>query len=324
MNIAIVHGQIDAAAAKDEQDTLVEVQTVAAALTELGHQPVAVPIGLNLAAAAAELRRLSPARVFNLAETLDGQGRFIQVVPALLESLQLPYTGATADAIFLTSNKLLAKKLLRGANLPTPRWLTVTAAPNDETFSAGLYILKSVWEHASIGLADDSVRHADTAADLRRALGNFRERLRGDCFAEQYIDGREFNVTLLDSRTGPEVLPPAEICFVDYPADRRKIVDYAAKWDEASFACQHTQRRFDFPAADAPLLERLKTLAQACWQTFELRGYARVDFRVDAAQAPYILEINTNPCLAPDAGFIAATRQAGYQLNQVIERILTV
>lgn len=90
MNIAIVHGQIDAAAAKDEQDTLVEVQTVAAALTELGHQPVAVPIGLNLAAAAAELRRLSPARVFNLAETLDGQGRFIQVVPALLESLQLP------------------------------------------------------------------------------------------------------------------------------------------------------------------------------------------------------------------------------------------
>jgi D-alanine-D-alanine ligase len=63
-------------------------------------------------------------------------------------------------------------------------------------------------------------------------------------------------------------------------------------------------------------------VAQQCWQLFGLRGYARIDFRVDEAQQPYVLEINTNPCLSPDAGFLAAAGQAGLSLTDVVQRII--
>ena len=119
-----------------------------------------------------------------------------------------------------------------------------------------------------------------------------------------------------------EVLPPAEIEFRAFPIDRPRIVGYQAKWDEQSVEYQQTPRRFDFPPGDWPLLNRLRELSQQCWNRFGLRGYARVDFRVDADGVPWILEINTNPCLSPNAGFAAAVQQAGIPYEQVLARIL--
>ena len=83
-----------------------------------------------------------------------------------------------------------------------------------------------------------------------------------------------------------------------------------------------TPRRFDFPDPDRGLLETLKDLALRCWELFALRGYARVDFRVDAAGQPWVLEVNTNPCLSPDAGFLAAAARAGLSPTEVVRRIV--
>src|SRR5262249_28596630 len=146
----------------------------------------------------------------------------------------------------------------------------------------------------------------------------WRNRVGVECFAEEYIAGREFNLSLLTSQHGdgiPQILPPAEIDFSSFPTDRPRVVDYAAKWDERSFAFQNTPRRFDFQDADQPLLDILKTLAIECWKLFDLRGYARVDFRVDREGRPWILEVNTNPCLSPDAGFAAALAQANISFD---------
>jgi D-alanine-D-alanine ligase len=101
-----------------------------------------------------------------------------------------------------------------------------------------------------------------------------------------------------------------------------RIVDYRAKWDEAAFEYHHTPRRFDFDSTDSRLLERLKTLARQCWHYFGLAGYARVDFRVDHEGNPWILEINANPCLSPDAGFAAALEKAGIAYVDAIGRII--
>jgi D-alanine-D-alanine ligase len=163
---------------------------------------------------------------------------------------------------------------------------------------------------------------AESTSTLHQALKEQRAHLGGEGFAEVYIEGREFNLSLLAGPRGPEILPPAEVCFDTYPQEKLRIVDYRAKWEEGSFEYQHTPRRFDFPRTDDVLLQRLKTLAKACWKLFGLRGYARVDFRVGRAQTPWILEVNANPCLSPDAGFIAAATQAGLTLHQVIERIM--
>jgi len=70
------------------------------------------------------------------------------------------------------------------------------------------------------------------------------------------------------------------------------------------------------------LLGALKAFAIQCWQIFNLKGYARVDFRVDYGNHPYVLEINANPCLSPDAGFMAAAERAGLSMKDVVQRII--
>jgi len=119
-----------------------------------------------------------------------------------------------------------------------------------------------------------------------------------------------------------EILPVAEIVFEDFPKGMSRVVGYEAKWHEDSFAYVHTVRRFPEDPADAALLERVGKLAEAAWRICGLRGYARIDFRLDEDGNPCVLEVNANPCLAADAGFMAAAAKAGLTPGDVIGRIL--
>ena len=102
------------------------------------------------------------------------------------------------------------------------------------------------------------------------------------------------------------------------------MVGFRAKWQEDSEEYRNTPRRFEFVPGDTPLLAELENLARRCWHLFHLAGYARVDFRVDPDGRPFVLEVNTNPCLSPDAGFAAALDRAGISYNHGIRRILTI
>jgi D-alanine-D-alanine ligase len=323
MRIAVVHNAVPADGAPDEQDVLAQVDTVTDALRQLGHKPVRLACGLNLSRVQSELHAVGPHLVFNLVESLDGTGRLIHLFPFMLDAMALPYTGAGAEALMLTSNKLLAKSLMESAGLPTPAWVASRAArglglirrPRE---NPSRWIVKSVWEHASVGLDAESVLETASSHLLETLLEERAPRLGGACFAETFIDGREFNLSLLEGPDGPRILPPAEIIFQGYEAGQVRIVDYQAKWDPDSYAYNHTPRRFDFEPADEGLLEALRSLALECWHLFGLGGYARVDFRVDRRNRPWILEINANPCLSADAGFAAAVHQAGLSLTEAV------
>ena len=106
------------------------------------------------------------------------------------------------------------------------------------------------------------------------------------------------------------------------PVGKPRMVGYRAKWVEGSFEYGNTPRRFEFPPEDAGLLRSLVSLSRECWRVFDLRGYARVDFRVDASGRPWVLEINTNPCISPDAGFMAAAERDGLSIEDVVRRIV--
>lgn len=316
--VAILYGEVAPEAGPDEEDVLVEVDVVQQALTGLGYRPVPVPLTLDLGRARTRLMHLRPAFVFNLVESIEGQGRLIHLAPSLLEALGLPYTGASARATWLTSQKPMAKRLMAAAGVATPSWAEGDAARAPDWDAPS--IVKSVWEHASIGIDGESI-----VAERRKVAAIIRRRQRqlgGEWFAERFVDGREFNLSLLAAPLGVELLPPAEMWFRDYPPDKPRIVDYAAKWHAGSFEFQNTVRRFDFPPADRPLLERVAATALACWRLFGLGGYARVDIRVDAEGVPWVLEVNINPCLSPDAGFLAAAGRAGLGLPAVVERIV--
>ncbi len=318
--VAIVYGAVGADAAPDEQDVLVEVSTVQQALVALGFAAFAVPLTLDLEAVRWRLMHLRPTFVFNLVESVDGLGRLIHLAPALYEALGLPYTGAGGEAVYLTSSKPLAKRLMAGAGIPTPDWISPVAHRSSVPAFAGPYIVKSVWEHASIGIDDTSV--VDDWRKVPALARQRRQRLGGEWFAERFIEGREFNLSLLGGPDGVELLPPAEMLFVDYPAGKRRIVDYAAKWHAGSFEFRNTVRRFEFPQQDRALLAQLEAVARSCWTLFGLRGYARVDCRVDADGRPWVLEVNINPCLSPDAGFAAAAARAGLDLVAAVHRIV--
>lgn len=314
---AIVHGVVAHAPSPDEADTLRQAEEIGAALRSLGYTVDVVPVGLDLSVLA-PLAESRPEVVFNLVEALDGKGSLVHLVPAVLESFGLRVTGCSSAALFAASNKPFAKNLMRQAGIPTPDW----SMRGDKPAGDGTWIVKSVWEHASIGLDAGSVvpggMVSATLADRARRFG-------GEWFAERYIEGREFNIALLGGPAGtgdPQVLPIAEMTFQNFPAGVPRIVDYAAKWDETSAAYRNTVRRFEFSDEDLPLRARLAEVSVACWRCFGLGGYARVDFRVDAQDRVWALEVNANPCLAGDAGYMAAAERAGLTLPQVVARLL--
>lgn len=307
--VALMHSVIAPDAPPDEQDTLAQVHTIARALRRLGLRVATLPFTRDLATASVRLRRLRPDCVFNLVESVDGRGEAIHLAPSLLAALGVPYTGCDTRAMLLSADKCSAKRLMSGARIATP------ALFEDDPAGSTRWIVKSVWEDASIGIdAHSIVGTARCATEMAARAARFG----GEWFAEGFVDGREFNIAVLGSARGPRVLPIAEMCFIDFPAHMPRIVDYAAKWDESSFAYHNTRRSFEFPASDAGLLGRLEALALRCWQVFGLAGYARVDVRVDADGKPWVLELNANPCLAPDAGFTAAAERAGMDYTALV------
>jgi D-alanine-D-alanine ligase len=327
MRVAVVHNEVAGDDAPDAKDVLVQVETVAAALDSLGHKVIRLGCTLDLAEMQRKLTSFAPQLVFNLVESLGGYGSLIHLFPSLLEAFQLPYTGSGAEAIRLTSNKTAAKDKMQEAGLPTPAWYGPypgggVQGREDVSVPDRTWIIKSLWEHASIGLDTDSLVQTGKASALIAEMAKRASSLGGAWFAEEFIGGREFNLSLLAGKSGPVVLPPAEICFDEFDPAKPRIVDYRAKWAEDSFEYHNTPRNFDFDADDASLLAELERLARRCWDVFSLRGYARVDFRVDPDNQPWILEINANPCISPDAGFAAALSRAGVSFNEAVQAIV--
>lgn len=319
--IVILHSDVSSEAGQDELDCLRQADSIAEALRKLNYEPVLLPFGLNLNHTITLLQSLKPLAVFNIVETLDARGSLIYFAPAILDALQLPYTGCGTEAIFQTSNKPLAKNILRNHGIATPDWIEQDGRAFLREAAAQM-IIKSSWEHASIGLDENSLIPYKDPTSLLTEIQTRKGKLGGACYAEAYIDGREFNIALISDKAGARVLPVAEMLFQNYAPDKLKIVDYKAKWDEGSFEYNNTVRRFDFPEEDSGLLSSLREISLLCWQIFSLKGYARVDFRVDAQGNPWVLEINTNPCLSPDAGFAAALDQAKIDYHEAVGLIL--
>ncbi|RJX35015.1 MAG: D-alanine--D-alanine ligase [Desulfarculus sp.] len=320
MRLSLLHDAVPAGAPPDLADNLAQAQQMAAALARLGHEASLCAWQDSPAASLARLAAQRPQAVFNLVETPLGRASRIHAAPIFLERAGLAFAGAGGRAMLITSHKLLAKRALATAGLPTPAWRTMGGRGQGP--ERGPWLIKAVWEHGSVGIDENSLAPAHDPARLSAALAAKAAQVGGPCFAEAYVEGREFNLALLAGPNGPELLPPAEILFEGYSPGQLRVVGYRAKWEAGSFEYQHTPRRQEFPAADQALLGELGGLARRCWGLFGLRGWARVDFRVDRAGRPFILEVNANPCLAADAGFMAAAQRAGLDQAAVAGRIL--
>ncbi len=327
LRILLVHDELPPNPRPDELDSLAQAASIAETLHVLGHEVETLASGYDLGPLAARLTARPPDLVFNTMESLGGHTRLLATVPRLAEAFGVPVAGCSAEGIHVSSHKVLAKRILSDAGLPTPAWRTLEQLRAGEGLP-GPVILKSAWEHASIGIDDGAVlAEGGDAADVAARLEARLPALGGEGFVEAYIDGRELVVGLLppgpdDDPTTPLTLPPSELEFVDWPEGKPKLIGFACKWDEDSLEYERTVRRLDFDACDHALLEELQRLAVAAWRALDLRGHARVDFRVDLAGRPWILEVNANPCITPDAGFSAMAERPGIAYDDMIRRIV--
>ena len=316
MRILILHSDVPPDAPPDDQDTLRQAAAVSESLTRLGHEASACAFEPDPAALEAMLARDCPDLVFNLVETVWGSGVHGPMAPAMLTRLGVPFTGCAASAIGACGDKVFAKRLMAGAGLPTPEW---SEAPGWRGIGDGCWIVKSASEDASLGLDDGAVvRGREAVAARAQACA---ARYGGRWFAERYVDGREFNVALIERYGAPFALPIGEMLFESWDEARPRIIGYAAKWDEAATEYRDTTRVFDWHEREPKLNRMLEFLSRECWTFFGLAGYARVDFRVDRDGNPFILEVNPNPCLEPNAGFAAACEEADMSYDDLIAGI---
>ena len=310
MKILVLHSDIAADAPPEDLDTLIAANAVAEALASRGYGVEQAPFRQEMLTDILYATR--PDIVFNLVEGVDGQGRLAPLAPQMLADLGVRFTGVSAKAMAVTNDKPLTKRMLREAGLATPGW---AVPPDWAGLDGGQWIVKAALEDASLGLDDGCV--VDGPYVLPRAA-DCAARFGGSWFAERYVEGREFNIAVLDG----QVLPMAEMRFEQWPKGKPRIVGYDAKWEEDSSGWRGTVRAFGVERSEPELAAKLKSACEQVWKLFALSGFARVDFRVAEDGVPLILEINTNPCISPDAGFAAAAEEAGMNYGTLIEKIV--
>ena len=311
--IPVVHGAMDDRPV--EADTVEAALAISETLRGLGYQSDLVHVGLNMTPIE-DIGRRQPLAVFNLVEAINADFRLQPMAPAIYERLRIPYTGCSFDAIVSAMSKTRSKHVMKAAAIATPAWIDGIRNPLP---ADTMVLVKSDCEHASIGIDSSSVV---MAGEAQRVIREREKSFGGRFFAEVFIEGREFNVAMVEGPGGPLALPIPEIQFIDYPEGKPRIVDYDAKWMVESFAYNNTPRAFGIEKEDPKLARKLKKMALDVWRAFGLSGYARVDFRVDAFGKPWAIDVNTNPCITPDAGFATTASEAGISYPQLIERIV--
>jgi len=257
--------------------------------------------------------------VFNLVEGFWTDPDRAALVPTVVRSFGKACTGNDALGQLVSLDKWQSKILLRAAGIPTPPGVLVPPGrplPGRGLFG-GPYLVKPVRTDGSEGIDNTNLVPRRGRA-LGQVVRRIHDQLGQPALIEQYIEGRELNVTVIWRRGEAQVLSPAEIDFSAFEAGRPRIIGYEAKWLEDSFEYQHTPRIIPAPLPKR-LTERVCELAAAACRALSCFDYCRVDFRLDKANRPYVLEVNANPDISLDAGLAAALETAGISFEAFVK-----
>ena len=298
-----------------------EVAVVSAALETVGI--ACRSVGIRALAELPPVLLASPERiVFNLVEWFPEQPTDAYLVPAVCKAFAKEYTGNTTPCQVLAANKWQTSGVLRNAGLPCPQSFIVEHQQAALTLPFDPpYIVKPLCTDASEGITAASVIRRKSRPALLRAVATVAQQCRQPALIEAFIDGREVNVSLLQDGDSVRVLPLAEIEFRNYKANKPRIIDYAAKWLPHSFEYQNTVRVVPALLAEETAAA-ITRCARAAWQTTGCRDYARVDLRLDPRNRPWILEVNPNPDISPNAGFAAALTAAGLTFEMFVQLLV--
>ena len=301
------------------KSSLDRLDSVEQALRSSGYRVQVLEFKDNWAVVLRKISHSGVDLVFNLCEEFRGNSKLEMNIAALLEMVGIPFTGSSSLALGLSQDKGKTKSILANHHIPTPSFALI--APGEKEKSLPLrypLIAKPVYEDGSLGI--DNYAFAADPKDLRRQIRRIHRLYRQPALVEEYIEGRELNVSIIGNET-LQVLPVSEIDFSTMPAGLPRICSYAAKWMEESREYSHTQPLC--PASLPPRIRRrVEEISLQTYRIVDCRDYARVDIRLSSRGIPYVLEINANPDISLDAGMVRSAISAGYSYNEFISKIV--
>ncbi len=267
-----------------------------------------------------ELEEHPPELVFNLCETFRQDSVMEFHVPALLDMLNLKYTGSGPEALMLAQNKGLAKKILAFHKLRTADFTVYPKGQFDIRPSKLRFplIVKPLTEDASIGIAESSVVKNDEALAAR--IKYVHEKIQCGALVEEYIDGRELFVGLIGNKE-PIILPPVELDFSKASEQKLKVYSFKAKFDLAYRKKWGIKSVFP-KDLEKETLTAIQETALTAYRALGLRDYGRVDIMLAPDGAVYVLEVNPNPNIAEGEDLPNAAEEAGIEYVEFVEKIM--
>jgi D-alanine-D-alanine ligase len=289
-------------------------------LRAMGHEVQCLGVLDSLTELRTSIAEWKPDIVFNLLEEFGGIVTYDQHVVAFLELLRQPYTGCNPRGLLLSRDKPLSKQLLSYHRIATPQFAVLRRGIKLRVPRKLRYPLfvKATTEDASLGIAQASV--VCDEAHLRERVQFVHEQLGSDALVEEYIEGRELYIGVIGNERLTR-LPVWEMQFGTMPDSASTIATRKVKWDrryQQKYGIT-TRAAEDLPAATLALLDRM---ARRIYRSLGLSGYARMDFRVNAAGQAFVLEANANPNLSASEDFAQSALAAGIGYEDVLRRLM--
>lgn len=318
MKITVLHS-------KDALDPPVDplLDQLDAALAANGHTTRRLAVDDAVQPLIDELTKEQPELVFNLAESFRGKSALESNVAALLNLLDLRYTGSSPAGLILAGDKTLTKKVLAFHGILSAKFATMYRGQVD--WSADIkfpLLVKPPQEDASLGITQKSI--VNDVKELLDVISSTQQEYQSPVLVEEFIDGREFYVGVIGN-SNVEAFPIIELDFSKFPVGLPKIASWEAKWgddgDEKGEQFEGTESIFPTDLSEE-LARKIQQVAVDSFQALRLRDYARIDLRVTAEEEVYVIEVNPNCYLEQKGEFARAAQKAGLEYPALIARIV--
>ncbi len=266
------------------------------------------------------LRAERPAFVLNFCDTGYGNDARRELhVPALLELLDIPFSGSGPVALGLCYDKALVRALAAATGVPVPKE-TLLRSGDPPPHTAGPAFVKPNRGDGSFGITEAAL--VNDSAALAERVAALRSELPGcEVLVQEFLSGAEYGLGLVGNPAhGLTALPMLEVDYSGLDPSLPRLLSYASKVDPAS--PYWTDIRFRRAALDADTQRSLRNRCTALWDRLQLRDYARFDFRADAGGVLKLMEVNPNPAWCWDGKLAHMAAQDGLSHADLLERII--
>ncbi|MEM9056801.1 MAG: ATP-grasp domain-containing protein [Pseudomonadota bacterium] len=295
---------------------------VVANLQNAGHEARPLGVSSDLTVVREVIDDFKPHVCFNLLEEFHGVSLYDQHVVSYLELLRQPYTGCNPRGLTLSHDKALTRKVLGYHRIPVPKFAVFRVGRRIQRPARLEFplIVKSLTEHASLGISQASVVTSDDK--LAERVRFIHEQIGTDAIVEQYIDGREVYVSILGNQR-LQVFPIWELFLKNLPEGAPRIATEKVKWDE------DYQQKVGLSIGPAQglskeLTDRIVRTCKRTYRALEMTGYARIDLRMSDDERIYVLEANPNPDIGYGEEFAESANAAGMGYEKLMTKIVNL